>query len=246
MTEPMDVASARSLFPYTRIVSLASRPDRRRQVAAELARFGFDRREVAALFFDAVRPAGAAPFQSVGAHGCFLSHLAVITEFLASGRPHLLLLEDDVSFSETEARRLVDILVQLRDLSWSVFYGEIDEPTEEEGQGIIEVPADRAVLRAHFLMLTRETATALVPYLNLMKEREPGSPLGGPMDVDGGYSWFRRAHPELRTFAAVPGIAHQRPSRTDIGQQRAVDRYRFLRPIVGAARSLKGWLKSRR
>lgn len=57
---------------------------------------------------------------------------------------------------------------------------------------------------------------AMVGYLEAMLKRPNGSPEGGPMHVDGAYSWFRRAHPGVAAYVCTPSVAQQRYSRSDI------------------------------
>ena len=57
----------------TFVINLPYRTDRRSEMQRELSRIGWN-----AQFFPAIRPASAGSFSSIGAHGCFLSHLAVL------------------------------------------------------------------------------------------------------------------------------------------------------------------------
>src|SRR5690606_15681426 len=65
-------------FDRVYVISLASRTDRRKQMAAMLARAGVEICAGVVEFFDAVRSDAADGFPSPGARGCFLSHLAVL------------------------------------------------------------------------------------------------------------------------------------------------------------------------
>ncbi len=72
------------------VINLKDRTDRRREMIEQLERVGWS-----AQFFPAVRPADAGTFPSIGARGCFLSHLALLKQ-ATSG--HILLMEDDLNF----------------------------------------------------------------------------------------------------------------------------------------------------
>jgi hypothetical protein len=93
-------------------------------------------------------------------------------------------------------------------------------------------------LTTHFLGVKRTAAQALVPYLEIMMSRKGGDPRGGPMHVDGAYSWFRRERPETRTLCSEQPLAEQRPSRTDIHQLRFLDRQPLLRPVMTVLRRI--------
>lgn len=83
----------------------------------------------------------------------------------------------------------------------------------------------------------------LVPYLQAMLERPSGDPAGGPMHVDGAYSWFRRAHPDLRTVLATPPLGYQRPSRTDVHALRWFDRLPGLHRVAALLRRVRTGLR---
>ncbi len=82
-------------------------------------------------------------------------------------------------------------------------------------------------------------AADIVAYMEAMLHRPGGHPDGGPMHVDGAYSWFRRAHGGLITVLAVPEVAYQRSSRTDIGQTRWFDRIPLLSMGITLIRRFK-------
>ena len=58
---------------YVVIINLPERIDRKREMQKQLANVGWG-----ADFFSAIRPTHPDGFESVGARGCFLSHLAVL------------------------------------------------------------------------------------------------------------------------------------------------------------------------
>lgn len=226
-----------------RIVNLPQRADRRKDVAATLAGLGavVDGQKIA--FHEAVRPDDAGGFPTIGTRGCFLSHLGVLQAARAAGAESLLLLEDDVAFSRTEIARMPDALATLKGQAWDVFYG--GSPASETANPLSRVPADEALLLAHFIAFSRRAIHLLVPYLEAILEREPGSAEGGPMHVDGAYSWFRAAYPELHAFAATPHIAHQQSSRTDIHVLGAGDQSTVLQPFLRIARTIKNAVRNR-
>jgi len=226
-------------FEATRIINLPHRADRRRETEKEFRRVGYpiDHRYV--QFSAAQRPESAGGFETIGTHGCFLSHLAVLKESLAKGHAALLILEDDIAFTgdlHSLGDALTDTLIKNK---WGIFYGgheQIDPSGFDRVGSARLVPVDMPVRTAHFVAFWRPTIEVLVPYLEAMLEREPGSPEGGPMHVDGAYGWFRRAHPEVITLAAPFTLARQRPSRTDIHALPLTDRL----PVV---RDVKEWMR---
>lgn len=230
-------------FPAVRIINLPHRADRRAEVTTELARLGatIDGRHIA--FHAATRPADAGGFETIGTHGCFLSHLDTLRQAHRDGVSTLLLLEDDVAFSRSECDAMRATLAALADEDWDIFYG--GSPVAATAAPLTLVAPETPVLLAHFVAFSARAIAGLVPYLEAMLTRPIGSAEGGPMHVDGAYGWFRAANPALRTFAATPHIAHQRASRTDIHRLRGLDRFAPLRPLLRAVRAGKNLLRQR-
>jgi glycosyl transferase, family 25 len=215
------------------VINLEARADRRRDMARELARVG-----LSAEFFPAIRPADAADFPSLGARGCFLSHLEVLRKS-ASLNCHVAVLEDDVNFHR-EFETLWPLA--LRDLppDWSMFYAA----HQERGlrAGMTKADPGHAIRCTHFVLLNALKISRLIEGLEAILQRPAGHPLGGPMHVDGAYSTIRAQHPELATYLFSPSLGYQRSSRSDIEGQKLFDRYRFLSPGVSAMRRLKASL----
>lgn len=209
-----------AFFDYvtqTRIISLKRRTDRRRDMAKELQRIGQSIDGFAVLWFDAIAPETAGDFPSIGARGCFLSHLEVLRAAQQANAEMLLILEDDAHFSKAFARHHSEILSALQTSDWDIFYAgyTLMAPASDAGP-LAEIAPDIPLQCAHAVVFRKSTISLLIKYLEAILTRPPGSADGGPMHVDGAYNWFRKAHPELRTVVAVPQIVTQRASASDI------------------------------
>lgn len=230
-------------FERIRVINLASRPDRLADIRVEFKRIGVSFDDARIARFDASRPADAGPFPSRGARGCFLSHLGVLREAEAEGARALMILEDDAGFVRGIDRALAAVLARLASERWDVFYGFVGadarERTEALGDGLRVLPSDVGMRCSHWVCLRGETIARLREHLETMLAREPGDPAGGPMHVDGAYSHFRRAHPELRTIVADPSLGLQRQSRTDIHDLAWFDRFPLLRESADGMRRLR-------
>jgi hypothetical protein len=226
-------------FDRVRIINLKHRDDRRREMTAELAKLGLTLGGKIA-FQEACRPADAAPFSSIGARGCFMSHYAILKDALDDGAQSVLILEDDLDFTRDAEDRLPATLARLATGSWSIFYGGYERYAGALDDAPL-CPADPAepIRTTHFLALSRDAIAAAVPYLDRMLARPAGHPDGGPMHVDGAYSWLRKDNPQLETWLAVPELGHQRPSRTDIHDLGLLDRTPVLRDVVHILRRIK-------
>lgn len=229
-------------FQRIYVINLASRTDRRREMEAQFQRIGLSLHAPGVELFEAVRPDDAGEFPSIGSRGCFLSHLGVLKKASASGLQRILIVEDDLNFSDDFLERIGPITKQLQSSDWSIFYGgyRLDEQGALAFAGhLLPIPAEEGVGTTHFLGIAGEAIELLVAYLEAQLQRPSGDPRGGPMHVDGSYTWFRRAHPHLVTLLAVPELGHQRASRTDIHDLRWHDRVWGLRSAAAFFRKLR-------
>ena len=229
-------AAFTSAFPRVRVINLAHRVDRRREMEAEFAKLGLGFGDGIRLHV-ATRCDDAAGFPTIGTRGCFLSHLGVLEAALADDAESVLIVEDDLSFSSLEIARMAETMGALAMQPWSIFYGGIlcyGDQEQPSGQASPLFVADpqMGIMGGHFLAMRRDAIAAAVPYLQAILTRPPGSPEGGPMHVDGAYGWLRATRPDLVTLVANPGLGHQRASRTDIHQLQWKDRVPVVREMV--------------
>lgn len=210
-------------FDRIRIINLAYRRDRRAEMEHELATVGLGH-DPRVAFFEAVRPADAGDFYSIGARGVYLSHLAILRD-AAQARANVLILEDDCHFTPDARNRLAQVAA---DGSWDLFYGGYDAAD----------PADLMnsdIVGAHMMGFTHQAAARLCAYLDDLAYE------GAHPPIDGAYVWFRRAHRDVRTRFAAPPLAIQRASRSDIADLKFFDRVAAIRPLVNRVRRFKSW-----
>jgi GR25 family glycosyltransferase involved in LPS biosynthesis len=222
------------------VLNLASRPDRRLEMEKQLANVDWQ-----ADFFSAIRPSDPAGFPSIGARGCFLSHLSVLRQARDEGADILLVMEDDLSFRKgfREYWNRIELKLLSTSKPWSIIY--LGHSLTLSDQGLVELKSDHIVRCSHFMVFARYALPVIIAQLEEMLSRPPGDPSGGPMHVDGAYSTIRASFPQLSTFAHAPSLGFQRPSRTDIGPTKFFDSIGFLRPVISSARTLKGRLMTR-
>ena len=214
------------------VINLEYRTDRRTEMLRQLSRIGWR-----AEFFPASRPENAGAFPSIGARGCFLSHLAVLQKAHEIGAQQLVILEDDVNFCRDFSVQWKFSMSILERQDWAIFYpGHILTalPT-----GLSRIPSNTSVKCSHFIVVNGSVILTLIRGLQTILSRPAGDPMGGPMHVDGAYSTIRAQDPSLITYAYSPAMVYQRPSRTDIGELQWFDRIAALAPVVQFARRLK-------
>jgi hypothetical protein len=231
-------------FSHTYIINLPARTDRRKEIVSELGRVNLqltpDRLEI----FPAIRPPDQGDFPSIGARGCFMSHLEALRAALRRGATNVLVIEDDLAVSA----KLLDsdraIVRALSSQSWGLVYlGHTveDLPTGEEPL----VRSDLDTMCAHFYGVSGKVLPDLVKYLEAILARPVGHPAGGPMHYDGALATFRRDNPG-QTFFASPSLGWQRSSASDIAGEPWLMRLPGARiAVVGFRKARNHWRRSR-
>ena len=229
------------MFDAVYVINLPARTDRKAQMLAQLRRPDVAAALAPPVFFEAVRPADKGEFPTLGARGCFLSHLGVLKAALAAGHASILVLEDDLNFVDDFAAAFATQAPALRESAWDIAYLGLLKlsPPLGAARGLVEVPPGAAVLGLHMVAIRSTAMPELVAMLEAMLERPAGDPDGGPMHVDGAYNRYRAAHPGRRALACQPPLGYQRASRTDIHALRWFDRAWGARAVVAALRSLR-------
>lgn len=236
-------------FDSVRIINLVERTDRRFEIAAQLTRIGAAD-DPTLSFFAAQRPTDPGGFPSLGARGCFESHLAVVRQALADGVERVLIIEDDFDFALDIDRQGHSVMAALAATPWDVFYGApildavADRGITADGYGLASLSPDLAVMTTSCVGFGRTALSLLEPFLTAMLKRPAGSPDYGPMHVDGAYSVFRQQHPKLRTIVCKPSLGAQRASRSDITPNRFIlDRFAFTHPLANRLRRSFGRIR---
>jgi glycosyl transferase family 25 len=219
-------------FDRIRIINLAHRTDRRAEMTRQLKQVGLDT-DPRVEFFPALTANEAGFFYSSGSHGNFLSYTTILSDAAAAGES-VLVLEDDCDFL------LPSIFDYQIPEQWDIFYG-----------GYIASDPDNLpksdIIGAHFMGFSAQAAVAATHYFSRYLEADfpvdahaaaqPGFNPAIRAPIDGAFVWFRRAHPELVTVFQMLGV--QRPSRTDIGENRFYDRVPGLRSFIDMARRMR-------
>ncbi|MGV8988678.1 MAG: glycosyltransferase family 25 protein [Cypionkella sp.] len=225
------------------VINLPSRTDRHREFGQQLMQLGLSYASSGINLFPAVRPDDPGGFPTLGARGCFMSHLGVLTTAAANNVSSIIVCEDDLDFAQDFHNRLVKVLSEADQQDWDILYlghdGLKDRPPGPDGAALIRLTSEFPVRTTHFLVFRQNVYVDLIAYLQAILRRPPGHPDGGPMHVDGAFSRFRADHPQLVTLAAIPPLGYQRPSRTDIHALRLYDRLPFVCSLVNLFRRLK-------
>ena len=230
-------------FDAVFVINLPHREDRRQEVEEQLQTCGMSLNSPNVHLFPAIRPDTADPFPSIGAKGCFLSHLGVLRLAHEAGHDNILLLEDDVDFTKTFRNPTPQTVETLKTDRWDIsYFGHRIEGFEASvaADQLQEFSPNSPIGCSHSIALRGTVIKEILEYFELLLSRPPGHPEGGPMHVDGAYSWFRKTHPQRVTLVAASEWAVQRLSRTDI----ADNTWKEKLPFIGVLRRLKNRLRS--
>lgn len=227
-------AGLERVFGRIYVINLASRPDRLAEIRDQFSAVGLSVGRGCVRRVEAARPAEPGPWPSIGARGCFMSHLGVLRDATERGLDRIAIVEDDLDWSRAFMGMGRAEIEALGEGDWQFLHGGL-----EPGQGPVRpepLAPERPVLLSHFIALRGEAVARAASYLREMAARPPGSPEGGPMHVDGAYSWFRSDNRDLPAAICVPALGHQRPSATDVAERRWFDRWPGVRWLAGEAR----------
>ena len=233
-------------FDKIYVINLASRQDRRDEMQVELKKIGLSLTHPSVQLFTAVRPTEQGDWPSIGARGCFMSHLQVLQDAEHHGYENILILEDDIDFVKEFNLRFIEVNQILNRLNWDIFYGGYELFNQEirsNNDSLLKtIDSTTSVGTTHFIAFNKTTLVLVREYLDVMISRKGGDPNGGPMHVDGAYSWFRTVYPQIITVIATPQLGYQRSSRTDIHDLGWKDQLPVVRRIMMILRKVKNFL----
>ncbi len=227
-------------FSHIFVINLPERLDRRREMERMLSHAGLQGANVS--FFPGIKPKDTGGFRSIGAHGCFLSHLSVLEAAMQQGWECVLILEDDLEV--TKQFKIVEkaCVKELQSQDWDiVYFGHNLTLPLNNHQGFFQEYTDN-ILLAHFVGFHKRIIPDLVLFLQGLLKEPAGSPKGGPMDVDGAYTTFRFKRPSLKTLVANPSLGYQRSSRSDIAPDAWLDKSMIFRSLTHKVRQFKNYL----
>lgn len=222
-------------FQQIYIINLIHREDRRDEMIVQLKEIGLSFQSSNVKLFPAVRPESAEGFSSIGARGCFLSHLSVLHDAFSNGFERILIFEDDLNFSKNFIKYIDKVIVRLKLEDWSIFYGGyfiINNKLKKNNDLICRASPSDVIQTTHFVGFQNQTIHQMIVFLEDLLSKAPGDKDGGPMHVDGAYNWFRKKYSEKLTIIAVPELGYQRSSKTDIHQLSWFDRLFGVRNIM--------------
>lgn len=232
-------------FQQIYVINLPERTDRRDEMEEQLTSIGLSLKHPKINLFEATRPQDAGEFESIGARGCYMSHLRVLQDAKAKNLSRILIIEDDLNFSKDFLKKIEATINNLKKIDWKLYYGSynLKEPISiDASQPTYEILFTTVLMTSPFIGFQGDIISELVDYLELLLTRKNGDSRGGPMHVDGAYFYFRNLHPSYKTIISNPELGYQRSSRTDIYTLRWYDDIIIVRDCVAFLRKLKNKL----
>ncbi len=231
------------IFDAIYVINLPERADRKRELERELRSVGLQTGDPRLVWTRAVRPLEAGEFASIGARGCFLSHLTCLQSASERGHQRILILEDDACFPRLRADGLKQVLRKLQGSSWALWYGGGTvlraSPVASDDVEVVPIDHTMGVQTAHCVAFQGDAIGSVRSFLELILTRPNGHPEAGPMHVDGAYSTWRALNPAAITLITVPPVCMQRSSRSDIAVTRWFDNTPLVRRGVAALRRMR-------
>lgn len=230
-------------FDQVRIINLRERTDRKEGVLKELARIGFDDVAPPLSFYTAERPAPV-PEGQYNPKGSLISHREVIREALAAGAGSLLVIEDDVFFNDAPAQAVDAVVQAMRRTPWDIIYFGCTIDGEVARTAPL-APWRKRVIGGHFYGMRRPFMEKALAFLDSLGKPELGMGDVKPVFRDGAFGIYAEQNPDLKQFVAVPSLAGQRSSRTDLHKMAVYDRIPGLRNLAAMARHLRNAVRKR-
>lgn len=224
-------------FDQVRIINMASRIDRRKETLIEFARYQLPINTDQVSFFQAFTPNTPAGFPNNGAHGCFLSHLAILKNAESDNANHVLILEDDVAFSKHIIELGQQAVKQLEGMDWDIAYFGHMRGNDDAQPHWKKV--DTEMLQSHFYAVNGKTLRRIIHCFEAILSRPPGHPDGSPMHYDGAINTFVMQNADINAVYFSKNLGYQRPSKTNIQTTSVLDANPILKPTADFYRRVK-------
>ncbi|QLG87799.1 glycosyltransferase family 25 protein [Chitinibacter bivalviorum] len=221
------------------IINLPERNDRKAQISAELNKHGMHWQDNKIICWPAIRPHDAADFPTLGAHGCFLSHLGALRDACQLSQGWVLILEDDAVLLPQLTAALPDLKHLMASDQADLIYLGCCEQQDQRCSDKTFQPSNNPIVGAHAYLVSRAFIDELLPYLQACLIRPAGHPLGGRLHFDGALSLFRQFNPDCRTWLANRNLVEQRFSRSDIQARWWYDQWPVVKQLAAWARQWK-------
>lgn len=192
------------------IINLKRRTDRKAHVEKMLQSHQLDAEKV--QFFEACEPLDAGKWPSIGAKGCFESHLNVLKKADQTNADAVLILEDDALFDNDWNTEFPKLLLRIQNEDF-VYVGHQLPPL---GGELRIIPRGDESLNTHCYIVKKRVLKPLIAFLEEVKEREEGHPLGGPQHYDGAIKTFFDQNVNFHAGRSSKSLCSQYSNTSDV------------------------------
>lgn len=226
------------LFDAIFVINLPERHDRKEEMLKMIHQFSLVSKQGAPVFFPAIRPKELGEWPSIGAKGCFMSHLEVLKQARARNYRDILVLEDDCELASCWQKHYQELLQWKTQAKWDIaFLGNYLNLPASASLEMVKVPKE-GMRTTHFLCFNSCVFDRLINFLENVTLRKRGHTEGGPQHFDGALNMFVWQNPDINAYAANPSLATQRSSKSDVTPS-LLDRLPVVKHLVGYLRKLK-------
>lgn len=225
-------------FDRLTVIHLRRRIDRYERLIREVKRIGIPIDHKKFVIQDAIAPIEAAGFHSAAVRGCFLSHLEALSRAERDGIDSILVMEDDVIFSNMlDQSHVVEALSRTEWGMVHIGHGLSPSKILDRPDGLVQYTGSFSL--AHCYAVHRRTLRTLVSFLERTLTNDPENPEGARMYPDGAFSHFRRLNPAVACFVMKPSLVAQFGSPSSLADPRWYDGIDAVRPLVGWLRLIR-------
>jgi hypothetical protein len=231
------------IFDRIFVVNLPERRDRRAETIQDLHKLSIAENDPRVIFFPAIKPESLNGFPSLGARGCFLSHLAIFKQIKALNLTSALIIEDDLAIHPQLINHLDHLKQQVNRYDWGFIYLGHVESVASNGELHLH-PYTKPIMTTHCYAIHQSILDSLINFLELILTRPPGHPDGGPMHVDGAFSTFRQQNPNILTLLTIPNMGWQRSSRSDVAESLFLEKLPIIPFLLNVFRKSKNYYRN--
>lgn len=232
-------------FERAYVVNLPERHDRRQAIISHLEKVEMPLTPGKLEIFPAIRPTETNGFPGLGTRGCFISHLLILKMARDAGLSNILIMEDDLLIKKQLKTDQNLLIKQLQQTDWGFAYFGHNQTIPSTSLTAQFSPFSEEIQTTHFYGVNGKILDRLINFLEVLQQRPPGHPEGGPMHLDGAYNTFRAQNPDVVALRTIPNLGTQRSSRSDVHSNSWFEDTPIISQLVGLARigrsAVKAW-----
>jgi GR25 family glycosyltransferase involved in LPS biosynthesis len=201
--------SVNNIFPQVFYINLKIRKDRNLSMVKELSKYNIKAKRVCGTIKSEPSPHKI----NSGQLGCLLSHKKIIEQASQKHYDHILILEDDIVFKNTELKNIHNYWLSLPS-DWDMFY-----LSGNNFMGLNKI--NNYIYKTNGTLSTGAYAIRQKAYnkiLSILNSKIYDKPID---------SYYAAMHHDMNAYVCVPSIAYQKPDFSNI-ENKFVD-YSFLK-----------------